>query len=240
MIIIPAIDLRGGLVVRLLQGKFKEQTIYSHDPADIAKRWERLGARLLHVVDLDGAETGIPKNLNAIREIIKAIKIPIEVGGGIRKKEDIIRWFEMGAYSVVLGTQVLEDEEFLKECINAWQEKIVVSIDCAHGKAANHGWTSFSSVKADDLAQKMESLGVKKIIFTEISRDGTLLGPNLNSIKSILEAVDIPVIASGGVSSLEDIKKLKALEPEGLKGVIIGKALYERTIYLDEAIKIAD
>jgi phosphoribosylformimino-5-aminoimidazole carboxamide ribotide isomerase len=238
MIIIPAIDLKGGNVVRLLQGKFKEQTIYSSKAVDIALRWQKLGAKLIHVVDLDGAETGILKNLNSIKAVIETIKIPIEVGGGIRNEEDIRCLFDMGVARVVLGTKVLEDEEFIKNCIKKWQERIVVSIDSSHGKVANHGWTVVSSISAIDLAKKMESLGIKEIIYTEISRDGTLLGPNLNSIKTILEAVKIPVIASGGVSTLEDIKKLKALEAAGLKGVIVGKALYEGIVNLKEAINL--
>ncbi len=238
MIIIPAIDLRQGKVVRLLQGKFQEQTIYSDKPAGVALEWQRLGAGLIHVVDLDGAETGQLKNLEAIQGIIKNIKIPIEVGGGIRQKEDIVRLFDMGVSRVVLGTKVLEDEEFLKDCLSIWGSRIVISIDCSHGKAANRGWTSVSAIKATDLAQKVESLGVREIIYTDISRDGTLLGSNIPGIKSILGVVKIPLIASGGVASLEDVKNLKNLEPDGLKGVIIGKALYEGLINLAVAIKL--
>lgn len=238
MIVIPAIDLRGGLVVRLLQGKFAEQTIYSDNPAQVAKDWERQGAKLIHVVDLDGAEKGQIKNLSAIKEIVAAVKIPIEVGGGIRTREDILRLLEIGVSRIILGTKALEDEAFVKDCVNTWQERIVVSIDCSHGKVANKGWTSISCVKAADLAKKIESFGVKEIIYTEISRDGTLLGPNISAIKLMLESVKLSVIASGGVSSLDDIKKLKELEAQGLKAVIIGKALYEGVVNLREAIKI--
>lgn len=238
MIVIPAIDLKAGSVVRLLQGRFKEQTIYSSKPAEIARQWQNLGANLIHVVDLDGAETGQLKNLDAIDQIIKAVKIPIEVGGGIRKKEDIVRMFDIGVSRVVLGTTVLEEEDFVKDCVNTWEKRIVISIDCSHGKAAQRGWTAVSNIKATDLAKKVQFYGIKEIIYTDISRDGTLLGPNLDGIKSVLESVNISVIASGGIASLEDIKKLKELESQGLKGVIVGKALYEGLINLAVAIKI--
>ncbi|MDP2938978.1 MAG: 1-(5-phosphoribosyl)-5-[(5-phosphoribosylamino)methylideneamino]imidazole-4-carboxamide isomerase [Candidatus Omnitrophota bacterium] len=238
MIVVPAIDLKDEKVVRLLQGKFNEETIYSHNPLEIAKQWQRQGAELIHVVDLDGAQTGQLKNLKAIAEIAHSIKTPIEVGGGIRNEEDIAQLFALGVARVILGTKVLEDEGFVKNCIDKWQERVVVSIDSSLGKVANHGWTSVTSIRATDLAKKMEALGIKEIIYTEISRDGTLSGPNITGIKSILGSVKIPVIASGGISSLEDIKNLKYLEKDGLKGVIVGKALYEGIFSLREAINL--
>ncbi|MFH1655910.1 MAG: 1-(5-phosphoribosyl)-5-[(5-phosphoribosylamino)methylideneamino]imidazole-4-carboxamide isomerase [Candidatus Omnitrophota bacterium] len=237
MIIIPAIDIMGGKVVRLMQGKFKEATVYSDQPTEIAKQWWNQGAQLLHVVDLDGAATGQLKNFELINNIVQNIKIQIEVGGGIRDMETIGRLIGIGVSKVVLGTKAIEDKEFLKETLNSWPDKIVVSIDATHGKVVKEGWTSVSGINATDFAKELQELGVKRIIYTDIARDGTLTGPNVKGIKSILEVVKIPVIASGGISDLGDLNKLKDLENVGLVGVIIGKALYERSIYLREAIK---
>jgi len=237
MIIIPAIDIMGGKVVRLLQGKFQEATVYSDQPTEIAKQWWNQGAQLLHVVDLDGASSGQLKNFELINNINQSIKIKIEVGGGIRDMETIKKLIDIGVAKVVLGTKAIEDKEFLKEAVTKWQDKIVVSIDATHGKVAKEGWKSISSIDAGQFAKELQELGVKSIIYTDIARDGTLTGPNIVGIKKILDTVKIPVVASGGVSNIGDLKKLLELEKDGLVGVIIGKALYERSIYLREAIQ---
>lgn len=238
MIIIPAIDIKAGKVVRLSQGKFHEVTIYSERPTLVAKEWEAAGATLLHVVDLDGAEKGKIENLDIIAGIAKTVNIPIQMGGGIRTKEDIKKVLASGVRRVVLGTKVIEDKEFLKEILSQWGEKILVSLDCSRGIVAKQGWTSVSTLKAEDFAKELASLGLKTLVYTDIARDGTLRGPNIDGIKNILDAVAISVIASGGISELSDIKKLVDLNAAHLAGVIVGKALYEHRFSLQDAIKL--
>jgi len=237
MIILPAIDIRDGKVVRLLQGKFQEMTVYSDNPISVAREWVVNGAKLIHVVDLDGALTGEVKNLQVIKKIVKDIEIPVQVGGGIRSKETIINLFDIGVDRVVLGTKAIEDKEFLKEVIDTHGQKIAVGIDSSHGMVFKKGWTSPAMLKPVDLAKQLQAQGVTNIIYTDISRDGTLKGPDIEGIKSFLEAVDISVFVSGGISCLDDIKSLKTLEKDGLSGVIVGKALYEGKMILREAIK---
>lgn len=238
MIIIPAIDIKDGLVVRLTQGKFNEATFYSREPEAVAKKWESAGARLIHVVDLDGAQTGEVKNWEVIEKIIKAISIPIQIGGGIRHKEDIQRLFTMGAKRVVLGTKAVEDKVFIQQIIEKWQENILVSIDTASGKVAEKGWVTVTSKTPEVLAKEMQSIGLKQLVFTDIARDGTLAGPSLERIKKILAVISIPLIVAGGIASITDIQKLLPLEKDGLSGIIIGKALYEGTIDLAEALRL--
>ncbi len=247
MIIIPAIDLKGGKVVRLLQGDFDKVTIYNEDPVSVAIKWEREGAHLLHIVDLDGALTGSPKNIDTVKRIIGGIKIPqVEFGGGIRTKEDIVLLLNSGVNRVILGTAACEDEDFLKDVVKEFGPKILVSIDARNGIVATKGWRSTSNIQSIDLIKRVRDSGVREIIYTKIAKDGTLAGPDIYGIKSLLEFLDLKniipqdrggIIASGGVSSLEDVKRLKELEPEGLTGIIIGKALYEGKIDLKEAIK---
>jgi phosphoribosylformimino-5-aminoimidazole carboxamide ribotide isomerase len=238
MIIIPAIDIKDGLVVRLTQGKFNEATIYSRDPEAVAKKWEAEGARLVHVVDLDGAQAGEIKNWPVIEKIIKAVGIRVQVGGGIRHEEDIQRLFELGAKRVVLGTKAVEDKEFIQRVAARWQENVLISIDTSSGKVAQKGWTSISTKTPEDLDREMQEVGVRQLVFTDIARDGTMAGPNLERIKKILAVISIPLIVAGGISSLGDIKKLLPLRPDGLAGIIVGKALYEGSIDLQEAIKL--
>ena len=238
MIVIPAIDIKDGKVVRLSQGKFDEVTIYSSDPVAIAQKWETNGAAWLHVVDLDGAEKGRVKNLDIIAQIVKSVKIPIQMGGGIRTRNDIEKLLSFGVTRVILGTKVVEDKEFFKSVLHDLPNRVIVSLDCSRGMVTQKGWTSVSNLKATDFAKELEALGLSCLIYTDIARDGTLRGPNLDSIKKLLEVVKIPVISSGGISALEDIAKLKALEPQGLMGVIVGKALYERSFYLKDAIAL--
>lgn len=238
MIIIPAIDIKEGKVVRLSQGKFHEMTIYSNEPVKTAKEWEAAGATLLHVVDLDGAQKGQITNFSIIAKIVKSIRIPIQAGGGVRTSEDIENLFSAGVNRVILGTKVVEDVEFLKKALAHWSDKIAVSLDCSHGIVSQKGWTAISNFKATEFAQKLQDLGLRRLIYTDIVRDGTLMGPNVKGIMDILDAVKIPIIASGGISQLGDIEKLLALKSKGLAGVIVGKALYEQRFKLKDAIEL--
>lgn len=238
MLVIPAIDIKDGKVVRLTQGRFNEITIYSSDPVDTAEKWAAAGATLLHVVDLDGAEKGEIKNLDTIVQIAKSVSVPVQMGGGIRRKEDIAKLLDSGIARVILGTKVIEDRVFFREILGLWSDKIAVSLDCSRGIVTQKGWTSVSNLKATEFAKELQMMGLKNLIYTDISRDGMLMGPNINSIREMLKAVKIPLIASGGISELEDIINLKRLEPDGLAGVIVGKALYERRLYLKDAIEL--
>ena len=237
MKVIPAIDIRGGKVVRLTQGKAECETIYFDSPLEVARMWAAQGAELIHVVDLDGAIEGEPKNLKQIKTIIDGMNVKIELGGGIRSLETIQGLIDAGVEKVVIGTKALE-EDFISKAIKRFHDRIVVGIDAKDGMVLTKGWLFKTQMKAVDLAQKMASLGVKTINYTDVARDGMLKGPNLESLKNLLKVKGIDVIASGGVSTIEDVKRLKALEGIGLKGMIIGKALYEKTIDLKEAIKI--
>jgi len=238
VIIIPAIDIKEGKVVRLSQGRFNEMTIYSDDPVAVAKQWQDAGAAWLHVVDLDGAEKGKIQNLEIISNIARCVNIPIQMGGGIRTFEDVESILLHGVKRVIIGTKVIDDKKFLQDLLLKWPRQITVSLDCSRGFLAQKGWTSFSSLKATDFAKELEDMGLSCLIYTDISRDGTLKGPNIASIKELLDAVKIPVIASGGVSSLDDIRALKKLQADGLAGAIVGKAIYENRFSLQSAIDL--
>lgn len=236
MLIIPAIDLKDGKCVRLLQGRADAVTEYSQNPVEVAKKWALLGARLIHIVDLDGAFTGDQRNIESIKEIRKAINIDIEVGGGIRDMEKIEFLLGLGINRVILGTVAIEKPDLVKEACKRFPQRIIAGIDARDGRVAIKGWVETTDIKATELAQRMEEYGVWGIIYTDISRDGMLSGPNIAAMREIVERIHIPVIASGGVSSLEDIKSLKDIK--GLYGVIIGKALYSGAIDLKEALRI--
>ncbi len=238
MLIIPAIDLKDGLCVRLLQGRKEDATIYSDDPASTAIRWESCGARLLHVVDLDGAFTGNQKNLESIRKIRESVKMEIEVGGGIRDMERIELLISLGINRVILGTIAIERPELVKEACKRYPDRVLVGIDAKNGLVAVKGWVEVTDVRAKDLALKMQDYGAAGIIYTDITRDGMMTGPNIEATREMVEALNIPVIASGGVSSIEDIKKLMKID--GLWGVITGKALYSGAIDLGEAIRLSE
>jgi len=238
MLVIPSIDLKDNCVVRFVRGKYKEK-IYSKNPLKIAKDWERQGAELLHIVDLNGAFTGEIKNLDILKDILENVKIKVEFGGGIRDIDKINQLIKLGVERVVLGTRAIEEKKFLKKAIECFGEKIVVSVDERKNKIAIGGWRRILNYSPLELVKRLEYLGLKAIIYTDTLRDGTLKGPNIEGIKKILENVSIPVFVSGGVSSLDDIRSLKELEKEGLKGVIIGKALYEKRFSLKEAISVA-
>lgn len=237
MLIIPAIDIRNGKCVRLIQGKADAETVFSDDPVAMALKWENKGAEFLHIVDLDGAFSGEPKNLDIVEKIAKSVSIPIELGGGIRDNSSIDRVFQAGVYRAILGTSALKNPDFVSEMCDLYDEKIAIGIDAKDGKVAIKGWTEIEEKTAVDLAVEMKECGVKTIIYTDISRDGMLTGPNIQATKNLAIAVPgVSIIASGGVSSIEDIKKIKELEPYGVTGVIIGKALYTGNIQLEEAI----
>lgn len=237
MLIIPAIDLKAGRCVRLLQGRADAVTEYSDNPEEVARMWQDLGAELIHVVDLDGAFTGDQKNLELIKRIRDSVKVRIEVGGGIRDMERIERLLSLGIDKVVLGTASVKDPGLVREACMRYPERIIAGIDARDGFVAVKGWVEVTELKAKELAIKLEGYGIAGIIYTDISRDGMMTGPNVEAMREMVKSVNIPVIASGGVSSIEDIKRLK--EIERLHGVIVGKALYSKAIDLREAIRIA-
>ena len=212
MLIIPAIDLRNGAVVRLFQGKFNQEKIYSHDPVKVAKHWAKQGAQFLHVVDLDGAANGTPKNLKAVGAIINKVGVPVEFGGGVRDLKTIFSILKLGAARVILGTKAASDARFLKNAWKKFGEKIIVSIDAKEGRVLARGWNFETAKTTLDFAKELKALGFKQIIYTDISRDGALSGPNISGIKELLKKTGLNMIASGGVSVLGDLLQLKKLE----------------------------
>jgi len=236
MIIYPAIDVKDGRCVRLVQGKFSDVTVYSDNPVEMALKWERLGAEYLHVIDLDGARTGEPCNIAVISEMAVNLGIPVQIGGGIRSIEMIEIILCKGIQRVILGTSAVKDPELVKRALKTFENNVIIGIDAKDGMVAIEGWAKTSEFTAVGFAKKMEDLGAKTIIYTDISRDGMLSGPNLKAMEEMAKAVNIEVIASGGVSKLEDIKNLKEI---GVQGVIVGKALYTGDVDLKQALEIA-
>ncbi|MBR4153241.1 MAG: 1-(5-phosphoribosyl)-5-[Selenomonadaceae bacterium] len=237
MIIFPAIDLRGGKCVRLIQGDFDKETVYSDDPQATALKWQNLGAKFLHVVDLDGARAGSPQNLSAIKSILNAVKIPIEVGGGIRTIDDMEKLLSLGVRRVILGSVAVENISLVEEAVKKFGDKIVVGIDARNGFVAVHGWEKSSAVKVGELAKKIVAAGVETIIYTDISKDGMLSGVNAEIFTKLAEESGAQIVASGGVKSIEDIRALKAAK---VAGVIVGKAIYTGSLDLKSAIEIAE
>ncbi|MEN6433862.1 MAG: 1-(5-phosphoribosyl)-5-[(5-phosphoribosylamino)methylideneamino]imidazole-4-carboxamide isomerase [Smithella sp.] len=237
MVIIPAIDIKDGKCVRLAQGDFDRVTTYANNPVDMAITWMEQGAELIHIVDLDGSVAGLPRNANIVLEIAKKVDIPIQVGGGIRDMETIEFYLSNGAGSVILGTAALQDEKIIQDACDTFPEKIILGIDALKGKVAIRGWTQKTEQNAVDLARRYENHNVKAIVYTDILRDGMGTGINLEATKALAKAVSIPVIASGGVASIDDIKQLLAIDDCEIYGVIIGRALYTGAISLEEAIK---
>ncbi len=241
MLVIPAIDIKDGSVVRLRQGKFdKGVKVYSNDPLIAAERWEAQGARLIHVVDLDGASLGRPRNLDQVKAILRRVKVPVEFGGGVRHMETIKELLEAGVSRVVLGTKAVEDGNFLADAFKKFKNKIIVSIDARSDHIQTKGWQeSFENLQVLDFARSLKEIGFTQLIYTDVLKDGTLKGPNLEAIEKLLLKTGMGVIASGGISSLADISRLKSLAKKGLKGVIVGKALYEGKFTLKEALKLS-
>ncbi|MCX5699974.1 MAG: 1-(5-phosphoribosyl)-5-[(5-phosphoribosylamino)methylideneamino]imidazole-4-carboxamide isomerase [Candidatus Omnitrophica bacterium] len=239
MLIIPAIDLKDGCVVRFVQGKSNKK-VYSSSPFKVAKHWVKQGAQFLHIVDLDGAFTGSPKNLNIVKDIVKEIKVPVEFGGGVRSIETIKSILDLGVKRVVLGTRAVEDKVFLKKAFSKFKEKIIVGVDAKDGKVMVKGWKmGFKNTDACEFSLYLKELGFKELIYTDTLKDGTLSGPNIKELKKLLKITGLKIIASGGVSSLEDLRKLKSLSKEGVSAVIVGKALYEGRFTLPQAIKMS-
>ena len=238
MIVIPAIDLKEGRCVRLEQGLMERDTVFNVNPAAQALEWQRQGAELLHIVDLDGAFAGEPKNRAAIEAIVTAIDIPTQLGGGIRDLATVEAYLSLGVSRVILGTAAQRNPELVKEACARFPGRIVVGIDAKGGMVAVQGWAEVTGITAVDLARKFEGYGVAAIIYTDIARDGMLQGPNLEATRALAEAISIPVIASGGVSTLKDIENLMAIEQYGVTGVITGKAVYTGAIRLTEAIAL--
>ncbi|MFH1026530.1 MAG: 1-(5-phosphoribosyl)-5-[(5-phosphoribosylamino)methylideneamino]imidazole-4-carboxamide isomerase [Pseudomonadota bacterium] len=238
MIVIPAIDLKDGKCVRLEQGLMDKDTVFNDNPGAQARAWQDQGAELLHIVDLDGAFAGKPKNRGAIEDIIKSITIPAQLGGGIRDITTIEAYLSLGLSRVIIGTAAQRNPELVREACARFPGRIVVGIDAKDGMVAVQGWAEVTDITAVELARKFEDCGVAAIIYTDISRDGMLQGPNLEATRALAEAVSIPIIASGGVSSLKDIENLMAIEAAGITGVITGKAVYTGAISLNEAIAL--
>jgi phosphoribosylformimino-5-aminoimidazole carboxamide ribotide isomerase len=236
MLVIPAIDLRGGRCVRLFQGVYGKETVYGEDPAFMARRWIGEGASYLHLVDLDGARTGSPVNRGTILAIAALSSVPVEVGGGIRSLETVEEYLSHGVERVILGTAAYTHPQFLKDACAAWPDRIAVDIAAKNGRAAIRGWTEEADISAVDLARRCEGAGAAVVIYTDVLRDGTQEGVNLNATRELARALTIPVIASGGVSTIQDIEALRPLEEDGVRGVITGRALYEGTLSLAEAI----
>ena len=235
MLILPAIDIKDGKCVRLTQGKMDEETIYHDDPVEVAKRWQREGGEIIHLVDLDAAIEGRPVNIDTVRAIAGAINIPVQIGGGIRNMETADEYLSIeNVKRIILGTAAYEDEDFLKAVLTKYPGRVAVGIDAKDELVAIKGWVEVTDMKATELAEKLQGMGVATIIYTDISRDGMLTGPNLEAYRKLTSAINIPVIASGGVAKASDIADLKTT---GVEGVIIGKALYSGAVTLEEALK---
>jgi len=237
MLIIPAIDILGGKVARLTRGDFKFEKIYSDNPIGVAQEWEDCGAKMIHIVDLDGAKSGKFKNLELIEKIAKSVKADIQLGGGVRDEGVLRDALSRGIKRIIIGTRAT-DEKFVSSVISNFNDKVAFGVDAREGKIAISGWTETTEFKTVDFVKRLESLGAKTIVFTDIARDGMLSGPNFDALEEVLGASSMSVIASGGVSSIEDITKLKKLESKGLIACIVGKALYEGKMDLREAIGV--
>jgi phosphoribosylformimino-5-aminoimidazole carboxamide ribotide isomerase len=233
MQIYPAIDIKNGQCVRLQQGKFDNVTVYGKDPVNQAQKWIESGATYIHVVDLDGARQGTSYNDEAIKNICEAVKIPVQTGGGIRNMRDIEHKLSLGVSRVILGTVAIKNPELVKEAVKNYGDKIVVGIDAMNGRVAVEGWEQVSDVSAMDLCLKMKNFGVKTIIYTDISKDGMMVGPNIDTTRELIDATNLDIIASGGVSTLKDLENVSMI---GAQGAIIGKALYQGSLSLTDVI----
>ncbi len=238
MLIIPAIDLKDGRCVRLVQGDMDQETVYYENPTEAARHWVAEGARLLHLVDLNGAVQGRPVHKQEVRDICTGLDIPVELGGGLRTLESVEEAIETGVDRVVLGTAAYEDRDLLRSAGRRWPGKIAVGIDARKGRVAIRGWKEETSTDAVELARRCEEDGASRIIYTDITRDGTQSGVNIEETQRLARTVKIPIIASGGVASLDDIRHLKGIEGDGVEGVIVGRALYAGAFTLRQAIEV--
>ena len=239
MIVIPAVDLKDGRCVRLSQGRMEQETVYSEHPVQMAQQWESKGAERIHVVDLNGAVAGKPFHQSLIKEMVRSLQIPIEVGGGIRDFDTLENYLSSGVRWVILGTAAFNNRPFIEEACHRFPERVILGIDAKGGKVAIQGWNEVVSLEAIDLAKQVEGMGLSAIIFTDIEKDGMSTGLNFESTQKLSRSTSIPVIASGGVSRIEDIGHLLELEPDGVIGVIVGRALYTGSVDLEEAIRIS-
>jgi phosphoribosylformimino-5-aminoimidazole carboxamide ribotide isomerase len=235
MLVIPAIDLKAGNCVRLVQGKKEAVTVYSHDPAATAKKWELCGAELLHIVDLDGAFSGNQKNMDAILKIRRSVKMALQVGGGIRNIGNLLNLFSAGIDRLIIGTAAIEDPAFLVQACKQYPGRVLIGIDAKDGMVAIKGWEEVTEIHASDLAKRLEMVGIAGIIYTDIKRDGMLTGPNIDAVRDMVNHVSIPVIASGGIAGMEDVRNLAQIK--GLWGMITGKAIYSGSLNLRQAIE---
>lgn len=236
MEIIPAIDLKDGRCVRLYQGDFAQMTVYADDPVAAARAWQAQGATRLHLVDLDGARAGRPQNVDAVLAITQAVQIPVQLGGGLRREEDVEAALALGVERVIIGTAAIVETDLVARLLNRFGEQIVIGIDARNGMVATDGWTVTSTVAATTLAAQMAALGARRIIYTDISRDGALSGPNFTALAELMRADGPAIIASGGIATLDHVRRLAQL---GVEGAIIGKALYVGAISLPEALAVA-
>ncbi|MGA7934417.1 MAG: 1-(5-phosphoribosyl)-5-[(5-phosphoribosylamino)methylideneamino]imidazole-4-carboxamide isomerase [Kovacikia sp.] len=237
MDVIPAIDLLEGRCVRLYQGDYGQAQTFDENPVAVARQWATEGASRLHVVDLDGAKAGHPINLQAIEAIVRAVDVPVQVGGGLRDRQSVADLLKRGVQRIILGTVAVEQPTLVSQLCQEFPGQIVVGIDARNGKVATRGWLETSEVLATELAQQIAAYGVAAIIYTDIHRDGTLQGPNLEALRELASSVEVPIIASGGVSSVTDLLSLLGLEPVGVTGTIVGRALYTGDISLKEALR---
>lgn len=235
MIIFPAIDIKDNKCVRLLQGNFEKVNIYDDDPSDMAKKWEDKGSQFIHIVSLNGARGEGNVNDESIKKILKAINIPIQLGGGIREEKRVKELLDLGVNRVIVGSMAVKNKGLLKELVKKYKEKIVVSIDAKNGKVATEGWEKVSSVNSLQLCKELEEIGVKTIVYTDISKDGMMIGPNFYIYEKLSKETNLDIIASGGVTTIDDVKKLNSMN---LYGAIIGKALYENKIELKEVLSL--
>jgi len=238
MLLIPAIDLKNGQCVRLRQGKMDDVTVFSDDPVAVAKRWVDEGAQRLHVVDLDGALKGQPLNLKHIEKIAAAVKVPVQVGGGIRDEETVQRYLDAGVAYIIIGTKAVNTPHFLHDLCLEYPRHIIAGLDAKDGRVALHGWAKLTGHDVIEAAQHCERDGVEAIIYTDIARDGMMKGFNAEGTRQLAQTVKTPVIASGGISSKKDLEALKGLEGDGVIGAVVGRALYEGTLKLKDALKI--
>ena len=239
MLIIPAIDIKNGKCVRLYQGREDRETVYGDDPAAMAVRWQRGGAQYLHVVDLDGAFKGVPQNMRAVKELLEQVTVPVELGGGLRNIGIVRQVFKMGVDRVVLGTAAIRDREFLRGAVREFGRQVFVGLDIKGGLLAIEGWTKTAGVRPAQILPELQEIGVGGVVCTDVLTDGALSGPNFDALDEILASCSISVIASGGVSSVEHLRRLKALRDGTLLGVIIGRALYSGDLKLRDALDAA-
>ncbi|MFC1866633.1 1-(5-phosphoribosyl)-5-[(5-phosphoribosylamino)methylideneamino]imidazole-4-carboxamide isomerase [Thermodesulfobacteriota bacterium] len=240
MIVIPAIDIKNGRCVRLKQGRMSQETVYSEVPEEMAVNWYDMGAKRLHLVDLDGAVEGRPVNREVIKNIVNSVPIPTQLGGGIRDLRTIESYLALGVQQIILGTVAYRDPEFVAKACERFPDRIILGIDARNGHVAIQGWTEETDITPAEMAKKYDSLNVSAIIYTDILRDGMRTGPNIGATKDLAKVIDIPVIASGGISEIKDVEKVLSISEHGVTGMITGKALYEGTLNLTDAIRLTE